>query len=277
MQPKGAQRGQRTPGTAPRKAYVRSPLPGGVVTQPRRLRVVVRTESWPPGVPPQQPYPESALLAPVTGSDPKKALRRKVKESPVKGQVTLEGDPLDTLSLNDKIPDKCHTLFVGVNPGIRSATIGHYFAGHSNYFWKLLYASGIWPSPLKTDDDDQIVLKGFGLTDVAKRPTPGIAGLRKNDYSASRERIRAIAGRYQPYTIVFVSKQAVRAFRGDPKYVVKYGLQTWKIEESDVFVVPSTSGASLADTSYGEKLKVFEALREHISSYYSFQPKARER
>lgn len=226
---------------------------------------------------PQQPYAPLALAAAVPGSAPKKALRRKVKESPVRGQVTLAGEPLDTLSLTDKIPKKCHTLFVGVNPGIRSATIGHYFAGHTNYFWKLLYASGIWPSPLTTQDDDKIVLKGFGLTDVAKRPTPGIAGLRKNDYSQSRDRIRTIAAQYRPYTIVFVSKQAVRAFRGDPKYVVKYGRQSWKIEESDVFVVPSTSGASLADTSYEEKLKVFKALREHISSYYSFQPKARER
>lgn len=227
--------------------------------------------------PPQQPYAEPDVRVAVPGSAPKKALRRKVKESPVRGQVTLTGEPIDALSLSDKIPKKCHTLFVGVNPGIRSASIGHYFAGYSNYFWKLLYASGIWPSPMKTEDDDKIVLKGFGLTDVAKRPTPGIAGLRKNDYSASRDRIKTIAAQFKPYTIVFVSKQAVRAFRGDPKYVVKYGLQTWKIEDSQVFVVPSTSGASLADTSYEEKLKVFKELCEHISSYYSFQSKGRAR
>lgn len=189
----------------------------------------------------------------------------------MRGQLNLDGDSLSTLSLSDKIPKKCHTLFVGVNPGIRSATIGHYYGGHSNYFWKLLHASGIWPAPLKTEDDDKIVQKGFGLTDVAKRPTPGIAGLRNTDFTVSRDRIRTIAAQTKPYTIVFVSKKAVRVYRGDPTYVVKYGLQAWKIEERDVFVVPSTSGASLADTSYDEKLKVFKALRSHISSYYSFE------
>ena len=30
-------------------------------------------------------------------------------------------------------------LFVGINPGVRSAITGHHFAGYSNRFWKLLW------------------------------------------------------------------------------------------------------------------------------------------
>ena len=34
-------------------------------------------------------------------------------------------------------------LFVGINPGVRSAQTGHHFAGYSNRFWKLLFAAGL--------------------------------------------------------------------------------------------------------------------------------------
>ena len=36
-------------------------------------------------------------------------------------------------------------LFVGINPGVRSALTGHHFAGFSNRFWKLLYDSRLVP------------------------------------------------------------------------------------------------------------------------------------
>src|SRR5437867_2612604 len=86
-----------------------------------------------------------------------------------------------TARLPDKIPRNVHTLFVGINPGKRSAKIGHYYGGHSNYFWKLLTASGIWPDVLDTYDDDQLVRNGFGLTDVVKRPTTGVSQLTSSD------------------------------------------------------------------------------------------------
>ena len=45
--------------------------------------------------------------------------------------------------LRDVIDLRTRVLLVGINPGIRSATIGHHFAGYSNRFWKLLHESGL--------------------------------------------------------------------------------------------------------------------------------------
>lgn len=168
------------------------------------------------------------------------------------------------LGLPDKVPDGMHTLFVGVNPGIRSATIGHYFAGHTNYFWKLMHASGIWPTPLAPQDDDLIVKAGFGFTDVCKRPTPGIADLSGEDFYHSPKRIEQIVKAKQPKVVVFVSKTAIRGFAGEPDLAVEYGVQSIKIQDSKVFLVPSTSGASLGDTSYEVKLKWFSELRSFL-------------
>ena len=44
-------------------------------------------------------------------------------------------------------------LFVGINPGVRSALTGHHFAGYSNRFWKLLDESKLVDEPIGFADD----------------------------------------------------------------------------------------------------------------------------
>ena len=63
--------------------------------------------------------------------------------------------------LSDHIAPNIRVLFVGINPGLRSALLGHHFAGYSNRFWKVLYASGLVPRPLTYRDDWR--LPSFGL------------------------------------------------------------------------------------------------------------------
>ena len=56
--------------------------------------------------------------------------------------------------LRDHLRPDLHVIFVGINPGLRSAAVGHHFAGHSNRFWKLLLDSGVWAS--LTSSIDQV-------------------------------------------------------------------------------------------------------------------------
>ena len=67
------------------------------------------------------------------------------------------------LRLRDRIRHGVRVLFVGINPGVRSATVGHHFAGPSNRFWKLLYESGLVDEPIGYLEDDR--LSGVGLRD----------------------------------------------------------------------------------------------------------------
>ncbi len=195
---------------------------------------------------------------------PKRRVRGRILGSPRRGQLDLELNRLEGLALPDKVPPNLHTLFVGVNPGIRSAQIGHYFAGHSNYFWKLIAASGIWPTPLTTEDDDKMVVAGFGFTDTCKRPTPGVHGLTKADFVECKNRIRRLVKTHRPKTVVFVSKTAYRVFAGNLQADVLYGIRPENIEGAAVFIVPSTSGRSLADSSYRAKLGWFQKLRKTL-------------
>ena len=80
-------------------------------------------------------------------------------------------------------------LFVGINPGIRSAETGHHFAGYSNRFWKLLFDSKLVPEPIDWRADDRLPEWGFGITNLVPRPTRGIDELTASEYLAGRREI----------------------------------------------------------------------------------------
>src|SRR5688572_6042427 len=86
--------------------------------------------------------------------------------------------------LKDRIAPGVRVLFVGINPGVRSALTGHHFAGYSNRFWKLLYEARLVPEPLTFVDDDRLPEFGYGITNLIARPTPGINDLLPDEYGA---------------------------------------------------------------------------------------------
>src|SRR5437588_2409976 len=92
--------------------------------------------------------------------------------------------------LRDRVRPGVGVLFVGINPGIRSAAIGHHFAGYSNRFWRLLFDSGLVPEPLRSEDDHRLPGWGFGLTNLIARPTPGIDTLAPAEYGAGLGALR---------------------------------------------------------------------------------------
>ena len=74
------------------------------------------------------------------------------------------------LRLKDRIKPGVRVLFVGINPGVRSALTGHHFAGFSNRFWKLLAESGLVPEPIGFEADHRLTEFGFGITNLIARP-----------------------------------------------------------------------------------------------------------
>src|ERR1700758_2817752 len=99
--------------------------------------------------------------------------------------------------LRDRVRLPVRVLFVGINPGIRSAAIGHHFAGYSNRFWKLLFDSGLIPEAFRAEDDRRVTEYGFGITNLIARPTPGIETLRPEEYVAGVDRLRRKVRRWR--------------------------------------------------------------------------------
>ncbi len=170
--------------------------------------------------------------------------------------------------LRDRIRPRPRVLFVGINPGIRSALTGHHFAGYSNRFWKLLYDARLVPEPIGCQDDARLPEWGYGITNLVPRPTRGIDDLTNEDYAAGLRRLRAKVARVKPAVLALVGVTVYRHLFADTKHgrhrpgsgTVSLGLQSETFAGIPVFVLPNPSGRN-ANFSYGEMLASFRALR----------------
>jgi TDG/mug DNA glycosylase family protein len=163
--------------------------------------------------------------------------------------------------LRDRVRPPVRVLFVGINPGIRSAETGHHFAGYSNRFWKLLYDSRVVPEAIGTEDDARLPDWGLGITNLIPRATPGIDTLRPEEYVAGARTLRRKVRRWRPEVVALVGVTLYRVvFSKRPSQPVSLGLQTEELEGARVFVLPNPSGRN-ANYSYQEMLAAFRGLR----------------
>ncbi len=114
------------------------------------------------------------------------------------------------MPLRDRIKPGVRVLFVGINPGIRSAQTGHHFAGFSNRFWKLLYDSRLVPEPIDFRHDDRLPEWGFGITNLVGRETPGIDTLSREECLAGIAGLRRKVRRFKPEIVAFVGVSLYR-------------------------------------------------------------------
>lgn len=172
--------------------------------------------------------------------------------------------PAELPRLRDRIEPGVHVLFVGINPGIRSALTGHHFAGYSNRFWKLLFDSRLVSEPITYVDDDRLPEWGFGITNVVPRATPGIDSLRPADYVDGLVLLRRKIRRYKPGIVALVGVSLFRAIFAK-RGTIRLGWQQETLEGATVFVLPNPSGRN-ANFSYAEMLGAFRKLKRAIDA-----------
>ena len=100
---------------------------------------------------------------------------------------------------------------------------------------------------------------GYGLTDIVKRPSRGLADLTVSEFRRGRPILEEKLLRHQPRIVCFNSKTGFVNFFG-PRAFARFGRQDVTIGASRVFVLPSTSPAN-AGTPVAAKLRHFRSLR----------------
>ena len=168
------------------------------------------------------------------------------------------------IPLRDIIKPNLKILFVGISPGKLSANAGHYFAGPSNVFWRLLYESGLTSKRLTSDEDWDVLKYKIGLTDIVKKPTTSTKELKANCSMKNTLRLNRAIDSFNPKIVAFVGKSSFRIYSQNQSKL-EYGLQ-YNFKNVRMYLLPSSSGQSYADTSYQEKLDWYKNLKKYANS-----------
>jgi len=163
--------------------------------------------------------------------------------------------------LHDILILRPRILFVGINPSIRSAEVGHHFASPGNPFWKLLYVAQLVPEPLTCEQDGRLIEFGLALTNLCRRPTRSAAELSADEMARGRALLARKIKRVNPRIVAFVGisiyRHYFRVAAGDGA-----GAKPETIADARVFALPNPSGLNASFPGFKDKLIWFERLRE---------------
>jgi TDG/mug DNA glycosylase family protein len=161
--------------------------------------------------------------------------------------------------LADRLCRRPRILFVGINPSLRSAAVGHHFAGPGNPFWRLLHAAGLVPEPFTFADDTRLPSLGLAMTNIASRATREASELSAAEFSEGRRRLARTIERIRPRVVAFVGVTAYRQFVG-PGASGGSGAKPERVGAARVFVVPNPSGRNAAYPGFRDKLLWYRRL-----------------
>lgn len=166
----------------------------------------------------------------------------------------------EELTVPEIIAEDLCILFVGINPGRKSAESGHNFAGPGNHFWRLLYESGLTPVHFAPKDERALLQHGLGITNIVTRASRSETDLTWDELLAGGETLRQRVETYRPNVLALLGKNVYRAFAGKRRSAkVEWGLQPHTGDHTSVFVAPNPSARSTIP--YQERLAHFCELK----------------
>jgi TDG/mug DNA glycosylase family protein len=188
--------------------------------------------------------------------------------------------------LTDTITPNLLCLFVGLNPGIQTATLGHPYAHPSNHFWRLLHSSGLTPHRQLAPAEYVILPKEYDLgnTNIVDRATRNGGELSKDEMVAGAGVLDEKIRKSQPEVVCLVGKSIWEAVwkwkygKAMKAHEFKYGFQdasenmgrsggfggtgsSWN--GARVFVATSTSGLA-ASLSIQQKQEIWRQLGQWV-------------
>jgi TDG/mug DNA glycosylase family protein len=161
----------------------------------------------------------------------------------------------------DVIAPGLDVLFVGINPGLYTAAIGHHFGRPGNRFWPVLHAAGFTPRLLSPYDEQELLGWRLGITNLIARATARADELGTEELVAGAEVLREKLRRYAPRFVAFLGVTAYRTALARPG--AKTGRQADSLVGCVVWVLPNPSGLN-AHYQAGDLARLFAELRAAV-------------
>lgn len=150
----------------------------------------------------------------------------------------------NSIGLPDVIAKSLDVVFVGINPGMKSAAVGQHFANRTNRFWRVLHLAGFTDRQLEPEEARLLLDFGYGITSAVARPTVSATELTRADYIAALPFFQRKIAKHRPGYLAFLGKPACSVFLNQRD--ISWGLQPAKLAGSSVWVLPSPSGLNRA-------------------------------
>jgi TDG/mug DNA glycosylase family protein len=151
-------------------------------------------------------------------------------------------------------------LFVGINPSLRSAEVGHHFARPGNRFYPALFAAGYTPRKLAPQEDSTLPAYGVGVTNIVARPTRAASELSGDELRAGAAELEKLVAETQPRLVAFLGLAAYRTAFGRPKAGI--GPQPETVGGRPVWILPNPSGLN-AHYKPADFARLYAEAREH--------------
>jgi double-stranded uracil-DNA glycosylase len=158
----------------------------------------------------------------------------------------------------DVIASQLKVLFVGINPGLYSAAVGHHFARPGNRFWPALHTAGFTERLLSPWEDQKLLSWGYGITNIVDRATASATELSATELVEGGKRLQDKVRCYHPHLVAMLGVGAYRAAFGRPKAVTGRQPQVL-VDETEIWVLPNPSGLN-AHYSLADLVRVFKEL-----------------
>jgi TDG/mug DNA glycosylase family protein len=143
-------------------------------------------------------------------------------------------------TIPDVLAPDLRIVFVGINPGLYSAAVGHHFARPGNRFWKALHGAGFTDRLLDPSEDVTLPSLGLGVTNLVERATGSAAELRPDELRRGHARLRRVAEDLRPSFVAVLGLGAYRTAFDRPD--AAEGPQPDALGPARVWLLPNPSG-----------------------------------
>ena len=158
----------------------------------------------------------------------------------------LELEMARGLTVPDLIGPRVRLLFVGINPGLRSAVAQAHFAPRGNRFFPALARAGITDrvidasAGLTAPDEAHLLAQGVGITNLVARATARADELSTTELADGARTVIEKVQAWRPAVVAVLGVTAYRQAFARPKATL--GPQSEDLGGSELWVVPNPSG-----------------------------------
>ena len=137
-------------------------------------------------------------------------------------------------------------LFVGVNPGLRTAVVQAPFANRANRFWRALLGAGIVDRLIDTHDGlaeadlAHLLGRGVGITSLVERPTARADEVDRAELLHGARRLALRVAELKPGAVAVLGVSAFRIAFERPRATL--GVQPEPLGGRPLWIVPNPSG-----------------------------------